>query len=129
MASAQATKAVEELIAPYPVEVQLLVLATREMVLKMAPAAVEQVDAAAKLIGIGFGTRYVDMICSIMPAKGWVTLGIAYGTQLPDPHKILEGTGKVHRHVKLRDKAELEDAALRGVLRASIARAKSAAKS
>jgi hypothetical protein len=40
-----------------------------------------------------------------------VNLGIAYAMQLPDPKKLLEGTGKLHRHVKLKSKSDLETAA------------------
>ena len=61
----------------------------------------EMADIKARVIGVGFGPKYGDMICSILPTKAGVTLGIAWATQSPDPEKMLEGTGRVHRHVKL----------------------------
>jgi hypothetical protein len=113
--------AVADLIATYPPEVQEIVLATRAFAHKLIPDAVESVDPKARVIGIGFGTAYKDMICAIMPAKAWATLGIARGTQLPDPKKLLEGSGKVHRHVKVRSKSDLENPALSALLQAAIA--------
>jgi hypothetical protein len=42
-----------------------------------------------------------------MGGKKHVTLGFHYGTSVPDPHKLLEGTGKNLRHVKLRAAEDL----------------------
>jgi hypothetical protein len=42
--------------------------------------------------------------------------------ELPDPKKILEGTGKLHRHVKLKSEADLGNAALKNLLKAALAR-------
>jgi hypothetical protein len=52
----------------------------------------------------------------IMVGKKHVTFGLARGSELPDPAKLLEGTGKNLRHVKIRDKAQLVDANLRDLL-------------
>ena len=62
------------------------------------------------------------MVCMLMPTKAGVNLGIAYAMELPDPAKLLEGTGKLHRHVKLKSKADLETAALKSLLKAAVAR-------
>jgi len=51
-----------------------------------------------------------------------VNLGIAYAMELPDPMKLLEGAGKLYRHVKLKSKADLETAALKSLLKAAVAR-------
>src|SRR5579863_2712740 len=114
-------KAVSELLEPYSADVQKLAMATRAFVLRVIPNAMEQVDLKSKVIGFGFGTGYKDMICSLMPAKGWVTLGIGWGAELPDPRKLLEGAGKVHRHVKLKSSTDLENPALEALLKASVA--------
>jgi hypothetical protein len=37
-----------------------------------------------------------------MVGKNHVTFGFHYGTSLDDPERLLEGTGKNLRHVKLR---------------------------
>jgi hypothetical protein len=72
--------------------------------------------------------RCADQICMLMPTKVGVNLGIAYAMQLPDPKKILEGAGKLHRHVKLERKSDLETAALKALLKAAPARREKAGK-
>jgi hypothetical protein len=56
----------------------------------------------------------------IMVGKKHVTFGFARGSELPDPAKLLEGTGKNLRHVKLRDKAQLLDANLRDLILSAV---------
>jgi hypothetical protein len=41
------------------------------------------------------------------------------GTSLPDPAKLLEGTGKNLRHVKLRTKEDLRKPALKRLIQAA----------
>jgi hypothetical protein len=41
-----------------------------------------------------------------------VNVGFFRGAELPDPHRLLEGTGKFMRHVKLRPHQHLDAAAL-----------------
>jgi hypothetical protein len=113
------SKEVDEILAGYGPEVCKLLLETRATLLKMFPGLQESADVKSKVIGYGYGAKYADMICSMMPAKEWVTLGIAYAAALPDPEKIMEGAGKVHRHVKLRSESDLESPALRQILKAS----------
>lgn len=54
----------------------------------------------------------------------WVTLAFMRGARLPDPGKILEGTGKSMRHVKIRSRDQLAErrGAIRALLLAAIAR-------
>lgn len=122
MRTAGTNNAVYDLLEPYPPDVQKLALAARKFVLRIIPKATEMVDTKSKVIGFGFGTGYKDMICSLMPAKSWVTLGIGWGAELPDPQKLMEGAGKVHRHVKLKSNSDLENPALATLLEASLAR-------
>jgi len=51
-----------------------------------------------------------------------VTLGIGWGAELPDPQKLMEGAGKVHRHVKLKSESDLKIPALEALLKAGVAR-------
>ncbi|MGA3090384.1 MAG: DUF1801 domain-containing protein [Terriglobales bacterium] len=108
------------LLAAYAPEVRNLALAARTFMLTMIPGIVEQVDARARIIGYGYGPKYADMVGVIMPTKAGVNLGIAYAMDLPDPQQLLEGTGKLHRHVKLRSKSDLDSAALKSLVRAAV---------
>jgi hypothetical protein len=122
MRSAGTDRDVADLLEPYSPEVQKLALATRAFVLRLIPNAIEMVDTKSKLIGFGFSSGYKDMICSLIPAKSWVTLGIGWGAELPDPQKLLEGSGKVHRHVKLKAESDLKTPALQAILKAGLQR-------
>lgn len=51
-----------------------------------------------------------------MVAKHHVSFGFARGTSLNDPNKLLEGTGKNFRHVKLRKMEDLRKAGLRELI-------------
>jgi len=60
-----------------------------------------------------------DPFCSYMVGKNHVTFGFHYGTSLEDPERLLVGTGKNLRHVKLRDAAALEQKDLPNLVRAA----------
>lgn len=62
-------KAVADLLAAFDLEVRNLVLATRGFVFQMFPDITEQVDAKARIIGYGYGPKYTDMVCAMMPTK------------------------------------------------------------
>jgi hypothetical protein len=50
-----------------------------------------------------------------------VKLGVARGTSLSDPRKLLRGTGKSARHVVLRTSSDLRTPGLRQLVRAALA--------
>ncbi|MGD9590288.1 MAG: DUF1801 domain-containing protein [Pyrinomonadaceae bacterium] len=50
-----------------------------------------------------------------------VNVGFFQGTELPDPHGLLEGTGKFMRHVKLRPDRIVDERALTDLIRAAYA--------
>ena len=50
-----------------------------------------------------------------------VNVGFFQGTELPDPHGLLEGTGKFMRHVKLRPGSDVNKPALRTLIEAAYA--------
>ena len=44
--------------------------------------------------------------------KAHVNVGFFHGAELPDPTRLLEGTGKYMRHVKLRPDRDIDEPAL-----------------
>jgi hypothetical protein len=56
----------------------------------------------------------------LMIGKSHVTFGLYAGTSLDDPEKLLEGTGKSLRHVKLGSVEDLKRAGLRKLLKSAI---------
>ena len=55
-----------------------------------------------------------------MSQKG-VKVGIAYGATMPDPERLLQGAGKVHRHVALQSIADLKQPGVKPLVKAGIA--------
>lgn len=60
-----------------------------------------------------------DPFCFYMVGKNHVTFGFHYGTSLDDPERLLEGTGKNLRHVKLRTVEDLEKKGLKELVLAA----------
>jgi hypothetical protein len=60
-----------------------------------------------------------DPFCFYMVGKNHVTFGFHYGTSLDDPERLLEGTGKNLRHVKLRAAEDLEKKGLKELVLAA----------
>jgi hypothetical protein len=55
-------------------------------------------------------------LCFYMVAKEHVVFGFVRGAMLRDPEKLLEGTGKYLRHVKLRSVADVRQPGVRSLL-------------
>ena len=55
-------------------------------------------------------------LCYLMVGKNHVTFGFPRGASLQDPAKLLEGTGKNLRHVKLREVSDVHDANLKQLI-------------
>ena len=109
------------LLASYSKEVQGTARAARQLILELIPGAVEVVDTKTGVIGFGYGTGYKDMVCTLILSKGGVKLGLVGGASLPDPRKLLEGSGKVHRYVALSRPADLRRPGVRPLLHATLA--------
>ena len=109
-------------LAPYDPHVSALTLALREVVLEEAPEALESiVKGYAVAIGFSFtGKPLKDGFCHIVAYSTHVNLGFNRGAQLPDPKRVLAGTGKSIRHMTIRNQSELEDPAIRRYLQAAI---------
>jgi hypothetical protein len=58
-------------------------------------------------------------MCYFSIGTDHVTFGFLRGTSLPDPDKLLEGTGKSLRHVKLRKTNDVRKPALKKLILAA----------
>jgi hypothetical protein len=111
------TTAFDDLMAGYPPEVQALAARTRDFILQALPKAEETIDTSARMVAYGYGPGYKGMVCTLIPSRKGVKLGLYRGSELPDPKGLLEGSGKVHRHVQLATPADLRKAGLKRLLR------------
>lgn len=117
--------ALAELLAQYSPDVRDLALKLRALVRKLISDAVEEVDPKAKLFGYNFlpGT-YKGLILTIAPQKSYVNVIFSKGVELMalDSTGLLEGTGKLARHIKVRTEERLNDPAVQALIEAAAAR-------
>ncbi|MEV4314507.1 DUF1801 domain-containing protein [Actinocrispum sp. NPDC049592] len=95
-----------------------LTILIHELLLDVYPTAVLTADS--ENIGYGASTGYRGLRFTVAPFDDYVRLGIAGGASLEDPTGLLQGTGKVHRHIKIRSGDELANPALHALLKAAL---------
>ena len=105
---------VEQLLASRDPRIAELARGLCALILRVYPDPVITVDGGD--IGFGSGTGYKGLVFVVAPHRKHVTLGISGGAELPDPAGLMEGTGKVHRHVKIHQAGDLELPALRELM-------------
>jgi len=88
--------------------VRPVAVALRRLVLKAAPILTETMR-----YGMPQYVRDKHTVIYIRPAADHVNVGFYDGVDLKDPSRLLEGTGKRLRHVKVRTKQEAGSLALR----------------
>lgn len=107
-----------EIISKHATEIQTLAFAARHLIFQIFPKVVEVPWVVQGTIGYGVGPKKMSEHFVWMAAhKKHVNLGFFYGAELPDPEHLLEGTGKLLRHVKIREVEDLQNPALHELLR------------
>ncbi len=93
---------------------------------KLYPTALELVYDNYNALAIGFSPseRASDAIFSIAVYPRWVSLFFLQARGLPDPDKLLKGSGNVAKHVVLPSPAALNEPALQALMSSGEARAK-----
>jgi len=104
---------INNFLSNYSDEVRTNAQKLREMLLSTLPDIIEQVDLPAKMIAYCYGQKYSDMICVVIPSKKGLKLGFSRGVELPDPDKLLEGTGKISRYVVITSEKQIKSAAIK----------------
>ena len=86
------------------------------------PGAVELVydNYNALVVGFGPNERASDAIFSIALYPRWINLFFLYGASLPDPHRILKGSGKQVRSLTINDAADLDKSEVRELMEAAL---------
>jgi len=111
----------KEFFASYSKEVQELAWKARDLIFSVAPDISETVYPQMKVIRYGTdGNKMSGLVFGLMPTKNGVSLGFMHGISLPDPAKLLEGTGKNLRHIKLKTLEDVARPALRNLLKAEL---------
>jgi hypothetical protein len=113
------SKTLESFLKTFSPEAQSIALATRKVIHSIFPEAME--TAEGKELGYGFDRGYKGLVFAISMKKSGINLGVAGGAALDDPRGLLQGSGKVHRHIEILDAAALKEASLLSLLRRALA--------
>jgi len=101
--------------------VKKIAVQLRNLIADLYPAAVEVPWPKQGVIGYGVGPKKIsEHFCYIATQRDYVNLGFYYGVDLPDPHSLLEGSGKKLRHVKVHELADVDRLEISQLIRSSI---------
>jgi len=126
---AQRAKAEQQLgsfIAKFEPKHQVLIRSVRKELRREFPTAHELVYDNYNFFVIGYcpTERPSDCIFSIAAASNGVGVCFTHGTSLPDPQKILVGSGKQTRFLRLESAAILERPEVKALFSVAIAQAR-----
>src|SRR6187551_4056289 len=118
----------DELIANVAPELASIARRLRAVIRAVDPGTVETVRLGDNAATYGVGPKKMtDGYAYIMPMRGYINLGFYQGAVLADPERLLEGTGKGLRHVKIRSLAEANRPLVRALVATALARRRSGA--
>src|SRR5262245_55496511 len=111
-------------IAKYTPEIGALAHAALAKMRARLPGAIELVYDNYNALAVGFGPteRTSDVIFSIALYPRWVSLFFFHGVGLPDPQKLLKGSGKTVRHIVLENVADLDKPAVKALMKHALER-------
>jgi len=114
------SKDLDAFLANYSREAREMALCLRSLVLDVFPQTIEIIDQKSGIIAYGYNSTYKGLVCAIQPHMKHVNLMFSQGTRLPDPEKLLVGTGKQARHVKITGEDQTLNPALRRLLEEAV---------
>jgi len=116
----------EGFIVKYAPRIAALARAALEKMRARLPGAIELVYDNYNALAVGFGPdeRASDAIFSIVLYPRWVSLFFLQGAGLPDPNRLLKGSGKVARHMVIEEAADLDKPAVQELIAHALERAR-----
>jgi hypothetical protein len=114
-------------VAKFSPEMAARIRAVRRKMRERLPTAVELVYDNYNFFVIGYGPneRPSEAILSIAAHAKGIALCFLQGAKLPDPKKILRGSGNVVRNIRLESAATLDRPEVRELVKVALHRAKS----
>lgn len=111
----------ESIIFDYSEEIKEIARGVRNEFYKVFPDVDETIWVKQGTVGYGVGPKKMsEHFGWIMIAKKHVNMGFNYGSILPDPDELLEGTGKNMRHIKIRALSELSKLGVKKLILSAI---------
>ena len=131
LSTAEAQRQLDSFLAKYAPDVEAFARRALARMRKLVPGAVEMVYDNYNWLVIGFSPteRPSDAIFSLVLPPGGVTLCFLQGAGLPDPARLLQGSGNVVRNIRLytsgvADAKVLDDPAALSLISVALNRAK-----
>ena len=109
-------------IAKFDPAIAKLVRSARSVLRERYPTAIELVYDNYNALAIGYSPteRTSDVLFSLAVYPRWIDLYFMYGRSLPDPEKILQGSGKQGGFVRLDDLSVLDRPAVKALMAAAV---------
>ena len=113
-------------IAKFTPEMATLIRGVRKKMCERLPQALELVYDNYNFFVIGYGPseKASEAIFSIAAQAKGVSLCFLQGATLPDPKKLLTGSGNVVRNIRLESAATLDQPDVRALMKVALERAK-----
>jgi hypothetical protein len=123
VATTATEKRIAEFIGKYSPEMAADIKACRRKVRAWMPRGFELVYDSHNALVFGFSAseRGSEAVISIAGYPRWVTLFFLRGTELEDPHSLLEGSGKQVRGITLESPKQLDDPQVRALIARALA--------
>ena len=124
--SAEPEAQLKGFVEKFDLKHQKLIWAARRALRKRFPTANELVYDNYNFFVIGYcpTQRPSDYIVSIAGAANGIGLSFNHGASLPDPHKMLLGSGVQNRFIRLESAATLDRPEVKALLAAAVAQNK-----
>ncbi|HWO76415.1 MAG TPA: DUF1801 domain-containing protein [Bacillus sp. (in: firmicutes)] len=107
---------VNQFILDLPKNIQTITVALREIILNSSPELKEEFKWSMP------NYSYNGLVCYIQTAKKHVNLGFFKGNVLQekDVHKLLQGTAKAMRHIKIKKMEEIKPEAFTSLIQQAV---------
>jgi hypothetical protein len=117
----------DDVLANASADVRAIALRLRSIIDVLHPDCIEVPRPGEPSAGYGVGSKKMsETYAYLMPQSSYVNLGFYHGAALTDTAKLLEGSGKALRHMKVRSLEDANRVAVRDLLLESIAERKKA---
>lgn len=91
----------------------------REYILEISPGSNELLYHTHALSSVfTVSDRLVDAYCMINIYSNHLNLGFNKGTIIPDPHKLMTGTGNLIRHIPIETKTDFRNKKVKDLIKA-----------
>ena len=121
------TATFNDLLEITEIELRPIAIRLREVILELDPDATEVVRLGDRASTFGVGPKKMsEGYAYILPYTNWVNLGFYKGAELIDKSGLLEGSGKMLRHIKMHSIEDANRSEVKELLRLALAERKSA---